>query len=546
MSLSPLQDRLIAERHRAQARAAQLVDAPGRALDRNAGGDRGLPRRVLALPGGEDLAHDDFGDAAAFDAGALERGLDRGLAELVRRQIGEGAVEGPDRRARGADNDDVVLHSELSWLCGSASLFGSAASLRRSARRVNKPDSAEIAAKSALFAQVAERLCCAVSRLPRCHKTAMLARRIGYARQGKRETECSHGRSTKSRSRSRNTPTGGSTTPAPAPTSRSKTSREMVKEGEDFVVYDAKTGEDITRSVLAQIIFEQENKEGQNLLPIAFLRQLIRFYGDSMQMLVPRYLEAVDRHRFTKEQGKFREQMAQAFGVSGFGPLEEQVRRNMEMFEKTFAMFAPFARGEKVGRQAASRATRSTNSSGSSKRCRSASTGWAVRADQPAARDAPSAVDPRPLGRRQADQRALQVIAAPARSICAVASSCTHSATVCEAERRARSIMVCTKARSSSERLMFCTKTPSILTNVDAELAQVAERGVAGAEIVDRDLAAEILDARDEAARLVDVADRGGLGDLDGEPLADSPDGRAAWRQARSTSSDRWSMPARR
>ena len=119
----------------------------------------------------------------------------------------------------------------------------------------------------------------------------------------------------------------------------------MVKKGEDFVVEDAKTGEDITRSVLAQIIFEQENKEGQSLLPIAFLRQLIRFYGDSMQMLVPRYLEAsIDM--FTKEQGKFREQMAQAFGVSGFGPLEDQVRRNMEMFEKTFAMFAPFARGE--------------------------------------------------------------------------------------------------------------------------------------------------------------------------------------------------------
>jgi polyhydroxyalkanoate synthesis repressor PhaR len=120
----------------------------------------------------------------------------------------------------------------------------------------------------------------------------------------------------------------------------------MVKAGEDFAVEDAKTGDDITRSVLAQIIFEQENKEGQNLLPIAFLRQLIRFYGDSMQMLVPRYLEAsIDS--FTKEQGKFRDQMAQAFGATGFGPLEEQARRNMEMFEKTFAMFAPFARGEK-------------------------------------------------------------------------------------------------------------------------------------------------------------------------------------------------------
>ena len=118
----------------------------------------------------------------------------------------------------------------------------------------------------------------------------------------------------------------------------------MVKAGEDFVVFDAKTGEDITRSVLAQIIFEQENKEGQSLLPIAFLRQLIRFYGDSMQMLVPRFLEQ-SMTSLTREQGKFREQMAQAFGVGGFGPLEEQVRRNMEMFEKTFAMFAPFARG---------------------------------------------------------------------------------------------------------------------------------------------------------------------------------------------------------
>ena len=120
----------------------------------------------------------------------------------------------------------------------------------------------------------------------------------------------------------------------------------MVKSGEDFVVFDAKTSEDITRSVLAQIIFEQENKEGQSLLPIAFLRQLIRFYGDSMQMLVPRFLEQ-SMQSLTSQQGKFREQITQAFGVGGFGPLEDQVRRNMEMFEKTFAMFAPpFARGQ--------------------------------------------------------------------------------------------------------------------------------------------------------------------------------------------------------
>ena len=119
----------------------------------------------------------------------------------------------------------------------------------------------------------------------------------------------------------------------------------MVKSGENFVVYDAKTGEDITRSVLAQIIFEQENKEGQSLLPINFLRQLIRFYGDSMHMLVPRFLES-SMDSLSREQQKFRDQMTQAFGNSPFGPIEEQVRRNMEMFERTFAMFAPFAKRE--------------------------------------------------------------------------------------------------------------------------------------------------------------------------------------------------------
>jgi polyhydroxyalkanoate synthesis repressor PhaR len=115
----------------------------------------------------------------------------------------------------------------------------------------------------------------------------------------------------------------------------------MVKEGEDFLVYDAKTGDDITRSVLAQIIFEQENKAGQNLLPTTFLRQLIRFYGDSMQMVVPKYLEAsIDM--LTREQEKFRQQLTTTFGHGPFAPLEEQVRRNMELFERTFSMFKPF------------------------------------------------------------------------------------------------------------------------------------------------------------------------------------------------------------
>ena len=128
----------------------------------------------------------------------------------------------------------------------------------------------------------------------------------------------------------------------------------MVKNGEEFAVYDAKTGEDITRSVLTQIIFEQENKEGQNLLPIKFLRQLIGFYGDSMQKFVPSYLE-VSLESFAREQEKFRQQMSQAFGATPFGPMvEEQVRRNMEMFKQAFSMFTPFARRDEEGNAAES------------------------------------------------------------------------------------------------------------------------------------------------------------------------------------------------
>jgi polyhydroxyalkanoate synthesis repressor PhaR len=126
----------------------------------------------------------------------------------------------------------------------------------------------------------------------------------------------------------------------------------MVKRGEDFVVHDAKTGEEITRSVLAQIIFEQESKVGQSMLPITFLRQLIRFYGDSMQMLVPSYLEfSIDK--LTGEQQKFREQITSAFGGGPlaeptrqvFQSLEEQTRKNMQMFRQALAMFNPFALG---------------------------------------------------------------------------------------------------------------------------------------------------------------------------------------------------------
>lgn len=115
----------------------------------------------------------------------------------------------------------------------------------------------------------------------------------------------------------------------------------MVRAGEDFVVNDAKSGDDITRAVLGQIIFEQENKQGQNLLPTTFLRQLIRFYGDSIQALVPRYLE-FSMDNLTRDQKKLREQMEKTFGPKTFHALEDQVRANMTFFTEAMRMWTPF------------------------------------------------------------------------------------------------------------------------------------------------------------------------------------------------------------
>jgi polyhydroxyalkanoate synthesis repressor PhaR len=131
----------------------------------------------------------------------------------------------------------------------------------------------------------------------------------------------------------------------------------MVQGGEDFVVVDAKTGEDITRSVLTQIIFEQEAKDGQSLLPVSFLRQLIRFYGDSMQMLVPGFLE-MSLSRFTDEQQKMREQMKTTFGgaLPGqemFDAIEEQTRRNIELYTQAVGMFTPFIPAAAASQEAA-------------------------------------------------------------------------------------------------------------------------------------------------------------------------------------------------
>ncbi|MBV8799203.1 MAG: polyhydroxyalkanoate synthesis repressor PhaR [Alphaproteobacteria bacterium] len=117
---------------------------------------------------------------------------------------------------------------------------------------------------------------------------------------------------------------------------------EMVKEGVEFEVRDARTGEDITRSVLTQIIFEEENK-GQNLLPIRFLRQLIRMYGDSLQAFVPGYLD-MSMESFTKNQEQMRHRMAEAFG-SGPQIFQDMARQNLAMFERAMKMFTPFAAG---------------------------------------------------------------------------------------------------------------------------------------------------------------------------------------------------------
>ncbi len=114
----------------------------------------------------------------------------------------------------------------------------------------------------------------------------------------------------------------------------------MVKEGVDFVVYDAKTSEDITRKVLTQIIFEEESR-GQNLLPIQFLRQLIRFYGDQMQAFLPSYLE-LSLDSFIRQQERLRSQFTVITPPSVPG-YEEQVRQNLVLFDRAMKMFSPFA-----------------------------------------------------------------------------------------------------------------------------------------------------------------------------------------------------------
>ena len=116
---------------------------------------------------------------------------------------------------------------------------------------------------------------------------------------------------------------------------------EMVKKNIDFVVYDAKTNEDITRTVLTQIIFEEES-QGQSLLPIQFLRQLIGFYGNSMQAFLPSYLE-LSLASFTQQQERMRTQFQTLGQGAGGGAFDEQIRQNLALFDRAMKMFSPFA-----------------------------------------------------------------------------------------------------------------------------------------------------------------------------------------------------------
>jgi polyhydroxyalkanoate synthesis repressor PhaR len=116
---------------------------------------------------------------------------------------------------------------------------------------------------------------------------------------------------------------------------------QLVKAGAEFAVYDAKSGEDITRSVLTHIIVEEEAK-GQSMLPVSFLRHLISFYGDSLQVVVPRYLDHT-MHAFARNQEQMRDYLREAFdGLMPFNQFEEMSKHQLTIFERAMRLFNPF------------------------------------------------------------------------------------------------------------------------------------------------------------------------------------------------------------
>jgi polyhydroxyalkanoate synthesis repressor PhaR len=118
---------------------------------------------------------------------------------------------------------------------------------------------------------------------------------------------------------------------------------QMIRDGRDFRVVDAKSNEDITHNILTQIIMEEEGR-GKAMLPAGFLRQLISLYGDSMQSMVPQYLEA-SMDAFQRNQSQFRQMLEGAF--TG-GPFEELHKRNMAMFEAAAGILTPGVKKEEA------------------------------------------------------------------------------------------------------------------------------------------------------------------------------------------------------
>ena len=118
----------------------------------------------------------------------------------------------------------------------------------------------------------------------------------------------------------------------------------MVREGTEFVVFDAKSNDDLTRQILTQIIFEEESR-GEALLPVQFLRQLIGFYGNSMQSVVPKYLEQA-MGAFAVQQDQMRRAVESTMGTFIPPSLQEVGRQNMAMMERAMSLFSPFLPGE--------------------------------------------------------------------------------------------------------------------------------------------------------------------------------------------------------
>ena len=268
--------------------------------------------------------------SAGCDLGPLERGADGDLAKRMRRHARQRAVERANRRPRRADDDNIfVFHTRSplpqqiqghTLVIHAMEAYASAPGLRRAAKPL------VLRTKNVLV----------ISQLRHEVPWAVTPRRQGVDRHVARDTDQESRPVIIKKYANRrlyNTDTSTYVT--------LEDLAEMVRSERDFVVYDAKTGEDLTHSVLTQIIVEQESR-GTNLLPIGFLRQLIRFYGDSMQRLVPSYLE-FSLDSLTRQQEQYRRRFAHTFGTAAFEAMQEQVRKNFATFERALGLFSPFS-----------------------------------------------------------------------------------------------------------------------------------------------------------------------------------------------------------